>query len=313
MLRPDFRAGLCLTDVGGVAPDELLESISTIAQTAESSGFDALFIADHFQGVMASDEPVAEGTMTLAALAARTERAHLGLLVGGVTHRNPAVLAKLTTTLDVLSGGRAILGLGTAWADQEHAAYGLDFPSMRERYERLEDALQIARAMFTDPAASFAGTHHRIERAHNVPQPIRGDIPIMIGGNGERKTLRLVAQYADACNLTGDVATLRHLVGVLERHCEDLGRDPAQITRTSYETVVIADTPKAAAHKLAALRDASPAGVYDEVIAGGPEEVTSQAAERRDAGIDALIVGIPDEHDLAAVALAGRAVSAAMA
>ena len=154
-----------------------------------------------------------EGNAILSGLAARTERVNLSLLVGATTYRNPALHAKLTTTLDVVSGGRAIHGIGAGWNVDEATAYGYDFPSLKVRFERLEDHLNIARAMFTQSPATYEGKHHSITDAFNNPQPIRGDIPIMIGGSGEKKTLRMVAQYADASNFFGDAERIRHLVG----------------------------------------------------------------------------------------------------
>ena len=174
-----------------------------------------------------------EGNMALAGIAARTSKARLGLLVGGVTYRNPALLAKMCTTLDVISGGRAWFGIGAAWFEAEHDAYGVRFPPLKERFEHLEDTLRIARAMFTEERATVEGTHHRVDGALNNPKPVRGDIPILIGGSGERKTLRLVAQYGDGCNVFGDLERFQHLMGVLDRHCEDVGRDPSEITRTT--------------------------------------------------------------------------------
>src|SRR5207244_3647082 len=144
----------------------------------------------------------------------------------------PELHAKVTTTLDVISGGRAIHSLGAAWFEDEHRAYGFDFPPLKERLERLGEALQIARAMFTQASPSFEGRHYRIENVLNNPRPLRGDIPILVGGSGERKTLRLVAKYADGSNIFGDAERVRHLVGVIEQHCEDVGRDPAEITKT---------------------------------------------------------------------------------
>lgn len=171
-----------------------------------------------------------EGSTMLAAIAARTTTLTLGLLVGSVTYRNPALAATTTTTIDVISGG----------------AYGFDFPPLSQRFERLEEALQIVRSMFTQEATTFHGTHFSAEGAFNNPRPIRGDIPILIGGSGERKTLRPVAQYADGCNLFGDPARVRHLIGVLEDHCEAAGRDPAEITKTAMGVVLIAPTHEAA-------------------------------------------------------------------
>ena len=178
----------------------------------------------------------------LAGLAARTQTIALGLLVGGVGYRNPAQHAKITTTLDIISGGRAFHGIGAGWFEAEHDAYGYAFPPLKERFERLEDHLRIARAMFTEEQATVAGTHHSVTGAYNNPKPLRGDIPILIGGSGERKTLRMVAQYADGCNLFGDPERARHLLGVLGGHCENVGRDPAEITKTSMMTIVIAET-----------------------------------------------------------------------
>src|SRR3954468_24116493 len=181
----------------GIEPDGLFEHLAAIARTAEDSGFSSITVMDHLHqipGVGPRTNFMMEGNTILGGLAARTSRVSVGLLVGGVTYRNPALLAKATTTLDIISGGRAILGLGAAWYEDEHVAYGFDFPPLKERFERLEEALQIARAMFTEEVATFSGKHYRVEGAFNNPKPIRGDIPILIGGSGERKTLRMVAQ-----------------------------------------------------------------------------------------------------------------------
>jgi alkanesulfonate monooxygenase SsuD/methylene tetrahydromethanopterin reductase-like flavin-dependent oxidoreductase (luciferase family) len=221
-------------------------------------------------------------------------------------------MAKIHTTLDVLSGGRAILGIGAAWFEGEHVAYGFDFPPLRERFERLEEALQICRAMFTQDRPTFEGRHYRIQKPYNNPRPIRGDIPILIGGSGERKTLRMVAQYADACNVFGDVEHVRHLMGVLERHCEAVGRDPAEITKTKLATLVIADTREAAEAKLAPMREHMPEDRLRALaLAGDRDEIGEQVAAYRDAGLDGLIVNMPDVHDLEAVALAGEVLEAA--
>ena len=197
-MRAPVRLGLQLPrfDYPGVQPAQLLGKLAEIADTAAASGFDSLFVMDHLHqipGVGEQHEWMLEGNTALAALAGRTEKLNLGLLVGGVTYRNPALHAKITTTLDVLSGGRAIHGIGAAWFEDEHRAYGFDFPPLRDRFALLEEHLRIARAMFTEERTESG--------AYNNPPPIRGDIPIMVGGSGERKTLRLVARYADACNV----------------------------------------------------------------------------------------------------------------
>ena len=263
----------------GVPDNRLFETLAGIAIIAENHGFDSIWVMDHLYQigmVGAKEEPMLEAYTLLAALAARTQEASLGTMVTGVTYRNPALLAKIVTTLDVVSAGRAILGLGAAWNDEEHAGYGYEFPSAGERLDRLEEALQICRAMFTEAAPSFTGRHYRIRDALNNPKPIRGRIPVLVGGGGEKRTLRLVAQYADACNLFGDPGQVRHKLDVLERHCADVGRDPAEITKTVLLTV----------------RDA--AAMADKL--GG----------YRAAGVDGFVVNMPDVNDLDRLASTGE-------
>jgi F420-dependent oxidoreductase-like protein len=314
-----FRVGLQIPDFNfpGAEPDELLERLTAIARTAESSGFDSVWVMDHLNqipGVGPLDNWMLEGNVALAALAAVTSNVHLGLMVGGVTYRNPALMAKVTTTIDVLSGGRAVLGIGAAWFETEHRAFGYEFPPIAERFERLEDALRIARAMFTEEKSTVIGTHHRVEDVLNRPRPIRGDIPIMIGGSGERKTLRMVAQYGDASNVFGNVEKVRHLMGVLEGHCEAVGRDPGEIVKTKLGTLAIGTTEKEAQAKLEPRRRL---GISEErlagfVIAGDPDAIGEQVAAHLDAGLDGLVVNMPDVHDLELVALAGETLSRAI-
>ena len=164
----------------------------------------------------------------------------LGALVTGVTYRNPAHLAKIVTTLDVVSGGRAVLGLGAAWYDVEHEGLGFDFPPAGERLDRLEEALQICRAMFREETPSFEGRYYRIHEARNVPRPVQpGGPPILVGGGGEKRTLQLVARYADMANIVGDVATIAHKVDVLRGHCKAVGRDPSEVTVSRLATLVL--------------------------------------------------------------------------
>jgi len=279
---PVTRLGLQLPNFtfSGVADADLFETIAGIATTAENGGFDSVWVMDHLYQigmVGPKEDPMLEGYTLLAALAARTRRVGLGTMVTGVTYRNPALLAKIVTTLDVISSGRAILGLGAAWNDDEHAGYGYDFPPVKERMDRLEEALQICRAMFTETAPTFDGRYYRIHEVLNNPKPIRGRIPILIGGSGEKRTLRLVAQYGDACNLFGDPDTVRHKIGVLERHCADVGRDPAGITKTVLFTV---EDPGAAADQVAAF-----VGV----------------------GVDGVVVNIRGVEDLDKIARTGEA------
>lgn len=230
------RFGIQLPNFSGTEPGELFEHVAGLATAAERSGFDSLWVMDHYfqlPPLGGPDQPMLEAYTLLGALAARTRRMQLGTLVTGVTYRNPGLLAKIITTLDVISGGRAILGIGGAWYDVEHHALGVDFPPDRVRLDMLEEAVQICRAMFTDDDVSFSGTHFRLDHARNLPRPLQDGGPkIMIGGGGEKRTLRLVAQYADKCNVTGDADTLAHKIEVLHRHCADVGRDPSEITVT---------------------------------------------------------------------------------
>ena len=219
----------------GVGPEAIFDKLVDIAMTAEGASFTSLTLMDHYHQIPPVGPPenwMFEGNTMLAGLAARTDTIALGLLVGGVGYRNPAQHAKITSTLDIISGGRAIHGIGAGWFEAEHQAYGYAFPPLKERFERLEDHLRIARAMFTEERATVAGDRLSVGGAYNNPKPLRGDIPILVGGSGERKTLRLVAQYGDGCNLFGDVERVTHLLGVLDRHCGDVGRDPSEITQT---------------------------------------------------------------------------------
>jgi F420-dependent oxidoreductase-like protein len=216
-------------------------TFTSLAQTAEAIGVRTLSVMDHwFQMEMLwpADEPMLEGYTTLSFAAAKTERLRFRMLVGGVTYRHPGLLAKTITTLDVLSGGRAELGLGAAWYEREHLGLGVAFPPLAERYERLEETLLICLQMWSDDNGAFEGTHYRLAETLCVPQPVSSPRPrILIGGGGERKTLRLVATYADACNIIGDADTVAHKVEVLHRHCQDVGRNPAEIEVTALTMV----------------------------------------------------------------------------
>jgi F420-dependent oxidoreductase-like protein len=313
MLRAPIRLGLQIPNFNfpAVSEADLFDRLLDIATTAESSGFDTVLVMDHLhqiRGVGPPENWMLEGNTILPALAARTSRVNLSLLVGAVTYRNPALHAKITTTLDVISGGRAIHGIGAGWNVEEATAYGYDFPPLGERFERLEDHLNIARAMFTEEQATYEGRHYSVRGAFNNPKPIRGDIPIMIGGSGEKKTLRMVAQYADASNFFGDADRMRHLIGVLEGHCERLGRDPAEITTTRLGTIIIAPTQEEANAKLEWLAQAT--GMDPDrraaVLTGDPDTVTEKANELLESGIDALIFNSPDVHDLETIQLLGE-------
>jgi len=303
----------------GVEDGELFEKVAQIAVAAEESGFDSVWVMDHFyqiQNVGPRTDAMLEAYTTLAAIAARTRRAGLGAMVTGVTYRNPALLAKMVTTLDVVSSGRAILGIGAAWNDDEHRGYGFGFPEVAERMGRLEEALQICRAMFTEEAPSFTGRYYNIFEALNQPRPIRGNIPILVGGGGEQKTLRLVAKYADACNLFGDAPTIRHKLEVLDAHCDAVGRDPAEIQRTRLGGLLIAETAAEAelkARQQAEARGLDPSVLRAYMLVGDPDSVCEQVAEYLGAGLDGLIFNMPEAQDVEPVRLAGRTLTAAFA
>jgi len=316
--RPVTRLGLQIPSFTypAVSDAELFGRVAEIATTAEDAGFDSLWVMDHFYQIPfvgQRTEPMLECYTLLGGIAARTSQVHLGALVTGVTYRNPALLAKMITTLDIVSSGRAILGIGAAWNDDEHRGYGFDFPPARERLERLEEAVQICRAMFREETPSFQGEHYRVEDALNFPKPVQpGGPPILIGGSGERRTLRLVAQYGDACNLFGPADVVRHKLEVLERHCGDVGRDPAEITKTRLGGLVIAPTHEEAERRGAEMKAAR--GQSDEYyrmsqIVGDPHEVGEKVQALMDVGLDGLIFNMWRVEELEPVALAGQTLS----
>ncbi len=238
-----MRFGLQIPNFTDVAPAGLFDGVVAMATAAEETGFDSVWVMDHFYQLPpmgGPDAPMLDSYTVLGALAALTSRVRLGAMVTGVTYRNPAHLAKIVTTLDVISGGRAILGLGAAWYDVEHEGLGFDFPAAPERLDRLEEALQICRAMFREEAPSFDGRYYRIHEARNVPRPTQpGGPPILVGGGGEKRTLQLVARYADMANFFGDVTTVAHKVDVLRNHCRAVGRDPSEVTVSRLATLVL--------------------------------------------------------------------------
>jgi F420-dependent oxidoreductase-like protein len=217
--------------------------LERIVRTADDVGFDSIWVMDHLfqiRSVGAVDEPMLEGWTALGFIGAHTRRARIGLMVGGIHYREPGIWVKAATTLDVLTGGRAWLGLGAAWNQQESAGLGFDFPPLGERFEMLEETLAIAHAMFEGEQgtrAAFEGRHYQPTHLLNSPQSIsRPRVPIMIGGGGEQKTLRLVAQYADASNVFGDPEKIHHKWQVLRAHCEAVGRDFGEIERSTLQS-----------------------------------------------------------------------------
>lgn len=250
------------------APGSIGSKFAEIGRTADEAGFASLWVMDHFfqiEVVGDAEEPMLEGYSALSYLAGITEHAKLGTLVTGVQYRHPGILIKTATTLDVLSGGRAYLGIGAGWYERESRGLGVPFPSTGERFERLEEALQIAQQMWSsEEGAPYEGKHYRLAETMNHPQAISSPHPpIMIGGMGERKTLRLVAQYADACNLFtyGGADVIRHKLDVLKGHCEDVGRDYDDIEKTGLGTVNLASDGMSSEEIVAMCREMSGAGI----------------------------------------------------
>jgi F420-dependent oxidoreductase-like protein len=218
-------------------PSALAPTLLATARAAEDGGVSTFTLMDHWfqmESLATSQDPMLEGYTALGFLAGQTSTMRLGLLVTGVTYRHPGLLAKIVTTLDVLSGGRAMLGIGAAWYEREHLGLGVPFPPLSERFERLEEALQICKQMWSENEGPYEGKHYQLAETICVPPPLQQPgPPVMIGGSGERKTLRLVAQYADACNLFATTpAEVAHKLEVLAQHCDDVGRDLATIEKT---------------------------------------------------------------------------------
>jgi F420-dependent oxidoreductase-like protein len=241
-MRPFFGYHMPSFTFAGVPDSNLFDRVVELAQSAEAAGFDLVTVMDHFYqigAVATEEEPMLEAYTALGGIAARTKRVMLGTMVTGVTYRNPAMLAKTITTLDIVSKGRAMLGIGAAWNESEHAGYGFEFPPIGEREDRLEEALTICKAMFTQERPSFEGRYYRIERALNRPRPVQAGGPrIMVGGGGEKRTLKAAARFADITNWFGNLEEAAAKLAVLDRHCEAIGRDPAEITRTVAVPIV---------------------------------------------------------------------------
>lgn len=255
---------------------------------ADGRGFYAAYVADHFMpndphGAAPQDGPMLEGTAVLAALAASTQRLRLGTLVLGNLYRHPAVVANTAATVDHISGGRAILGLGAGWQANEHAAYGIDLLDTRARLDRFEEACRVVRGLLRDARTTMVGTHYRVVDAPCEPKPVQPALPLLIGGGGEQRTLRIVARYGDAWNTWSTPEVFRHKSQVLERHCAAEGRDPATIRRSTQAVVVVSTDP-------AVLEQARGREARYPMIVGTPPQVVEALAGYAAAGVDEFIV-----------------------
>lgn len=276
-------------------PGSIGPKLAQIGKTADKAGFASMWVMDHFfqiRGVGEAEEPMLEGYSALNYLAGITHHVKLGTLVAGVHYRYPGILMKTVTTLDVLSGGRAYFGIGAGWNERESKGLGVPFPPTAERFERLEEALQIAHQMWSGEIKPYRGKHYHLEEAMNNPPAVsRPRPPILVGGMGEKKTLRLVAQYADACNLFayGGAETIRHKLEVLKRHCEDAGRDYEEIERTALGTINLGPESMS------------------------PRDVIGMCSDLSKAGIQHLIFNMPNVHEIWPLETFGREVIPAVA
>ncbi len=272
------------------------ETLLSQWEHVEATGWDGAWIMDHFMPVGApADAPVSEAWTALAALAARVPRIRLGTMVTGNTYRHPAVLAKMAATVDDVSGGRLVLGLGAGWQRDEHDAYGIELPAVPERLARLEEAVRVILALFAEERASVAGRHYRLSGAPLAPKPVqRPGPPLLIGGGGERVTLRIAARYADEWNVWGLPEQIAAKSAVLDRHCEREGRDPGSIRRTACAQLLVTDDPAEAERARRAGR---------VTLAGSPEELREVVGRYREIGLDELIIAAYDTSSYGAIAL----------
>jgi F420-dependent oxidoreductase-like protein len=296
-------------------PAEIGARLGEVARAAEAAGFDSLWVMDHFLQIPFVGREwldMMESYTTLGFLAGRTERIRLGTLVTGITYRNVGHLAKIVATLDVLSSGRAMCGLGAAWFEREHRAYGWRFPPLSERYAVLEDALQALPIMWGKGSPPFDGKVLHLAETICYPRPLQEHVPILVGGQGERRTLRLVARYADACNVRGDAATVRHKVAVLHKHCEAFGRDPQSIAVTHLSTALVGGDEAEVDALVERLRppSSSPEAYAERVNAGTVEDHIGHFRELAESGVHEAIVSLPDLSGAGAVARFGAIINA---
>lgn len=292
---------------------EIIEKLKLVASSAERVGFDSFWVMDHFhqiQYVGQPHEPMLESWTTLATLAGVTTKIRLGTLVTGIIYRYPSVLAKIGATLDVLSKGRLFLGIGAAWNEEESKAYGIPFPKPKERLQRLEEAVQIIQRMWTEERATFDGKFYSIRDAFCEPRPIQKPRPpIMIGGAGERETLRIVAKYADACNLFGSANTIKRKLQILRNHCKAVGRDYEAILKTKLGTVAVDDDLGKLQKRIAERFKDVPENMRNEMITyGRPDDVYRQIEAFREAGIDYFIANFEPERELETLNLFGNTI-----
>src|SRR5436190_5208149 len=278
-------------------PVEAYETMTNVAKAADETGFEAIWLVDHFRThPQPSHELTFEAWTTTAALARDTKPVRGGQIVTCNSYRNPALLAKMATTLDVLSHGRLNFGIGAGWYEHEYRAYGYPFPDGPERLRQLREAVQVIHAMWEQEEATFEGQYYHVRGAINQPKRVqKPHIPILIGGGGEKVTLKLVAQYGDACNLSGDLKTLEHKFAVLKQHCESVGRDYESIYRTASAFCSIADSDEEA---MALVPDIYKPELRETSLVGSPATIRQRIAAMEALGVQEIIMDLPSATDL---------------
>jgi len=273
-------------------PVEAYEAMTTIVTTGDKLGYDSAWVVDHFHTVPTPTQEITfECMMMLAALARDTKNIRIGQIVLCNSYRNPALLAKMASTLDVLSHGRLNFGIGAGWYEHEYKAYGYPYPDAPERLRMLREALQVIHAMWSQEEAVFEGKYYQVRGAINQPKGVqKPHIPILIGGSGEKVTLKLVALYGDACNVGGDMQTLQHKLEVLKGHCENVGRNFSDIHVTTGTYCSIADTDEEA---LALVPEARKNGLADTALVGSPATIRERIATLEAHGVHELIIDFP--------------------
>lgn len=265
-------------------PNNSWNDTLALAKHAEASGWHGVWYADHFMpNAEDTSGPTSECWTTLAALAASVPRIRIGALVTGNTYRHPAVLAKMAANVDNISGGRCVLGLGAGWQENEHRAYGIDFSTLGGRMSRFEEACQVITGLFSNEKTNFQGRHYQLTDAPLAPKPLQKPLPLLIGGGGEQRTLRIAAKYANEWNVWGTPEVLKHKGGILDRYCEEIGRDPNSISHSAQGMLVLTDDAAMVERMKAAGRP---------IIGGNGAQVRALVEQYAEAGVDELI--IPD-------------------
>jgi F420-dependent oxidoreductase-like protein len=273
-------------------PVEAYETMTQVAQTADETGYASAWLVDHFHTIpRPSQEVTFESWASTAALARDTKRIHIGQMVTCNGYRNPALLAKMASTVDVLSHGRLNFGIGAGWYEHEHRAYGYEYPDAPTRLRHLREAVQVILAMWTQEEAVFEGNYYQVRGAINQPKGVqRPHIPLLIGGGGEKVTLKLVAQYGDACNVAGDLDTIKHKFNVIKQHCEAVGRDYESIHRTSTTFCAIAPTDEQALAQVPDFVRSQYGDRINAALIGRPDTIRKRLAELEAAGVQELII-----------------------